>query len=267
MQEIRVDDVRLAVVDRGRGQPLLLVHGFPLDHAMWESQIEAFAASYRVIAPDLRGFGRSTASDGTVTMRRYADDLAALLDALHVDQPIVYCGLSMGGYIALAFWQAYAARLRALILCDTRAVADTPEVAAGRLETADRVLREGPAFVADAMLPRLFNSATHERRPEIVAAIRRTILGADPRGIAAAARGMAQRPDMSARLGEIACPTLVVVGRDDVISPPAEMRSIAQAIPNSHFVEIAGAGHMSPMEQPEAVNRAIADFLAGLATE
>ena len=266
MQEIRVGDVRLAVDDRGRGQPLLLVHGYPLDHAMWAGQIEALAASYRVIAPDLRGFGRSTASDGTLPMRRFADDLAGLLDALHVDEPIVYCGLSMGGYIALAFWQAYAARLRGLILCDTRAVADTPETAAGRLETAERVLREGPGFVADAMLPRLFTPATTERRPEAVESIRRTILGTDPRGIAAAARGMAQRPDMTARLAEIACPTLVLVGQHDVISPPAEMQAIAQAIPNSTFVQIADAGHMAPLEQPEAVNRAMREFLGRLTT-
>jgi 3-oxoadipate enol-lactonase len=264
MQEIRVDGVRLAVVDRGRGQPLLLVHGFPLNHTMWENQIQALSASCRVIAPDLRGFGHSTASAGAVSMRRFADDLAALLDALHVEQPIVLCGLSMGGYISFAFWQAYAARLCGLILCDTRAAADSPEAAAGRQAMAERVLRDGPGFVANAMLPRLCCAATHERRPEVAAAIRRMILAAPPQGVAAAALGMAQRLDMTALLPAIACPALVIVGRDDAISPAAEMRTIAQAMPRATFVEIADSGHMSPMEQPQAVNRAIADFLAGL---
>lgn len=261
MKYARVNDVELAYRDEGAGRPLALVHGFPLDHCMWDAQIAALATQWRVLAPDLRGFGRSGASDGPVAMRQFAADLAGLLDVLALNEPIVLGGLSMGGYIAFSFWEANPARVAGLILCDTRAAADAPAVAESREHTARRVLSEGPQFLADAMTPKLFAAATLSERPALVAAARDVMLKTDPRGIAAAALGMAVRPDMTARLPQIACPALVVVGAEDVISPPAEMRGIARAMPRARFVEIAGAGHMSPLEQPEAVNRAIEQFL------
>jgi 3-oxoadipate enol-lactonase len=283
----------IAYVDRGAGSPILFVHGFPLDHTMWDGQIEFFAKAggtsppgARVLAPDLPGLGRSTAgwsgfsredlageptpaesmgaSPSPRTMDDFADALAAFLDALDIREPVVYCGLSMGGYIAWQFWRRHAARLRALALCDTRATADTPDAVAGRHAMADRVLREGSKAAADAMLPRLFCDATRRDRPQLVERLRRMIEGNDPRGIASASLGMALRPDMTAALGEIACPTLVLVGQDDVISPPAEMRGIAEAIPRAKFVEIPDAGHMAPMENPSAVSTAIVEFLAML---
>jgi 3-oxoadipate enol-lactonase len=259
-----VNGIELALVDRGSGPIVLFVHGFPLDHSMWDAQIEAVSRRYRAIAPDLRGFGRSGVSDATVTMELMADDLAGLLDALGANEPIVLCGLSMGGYVALAFQRKYAARLRGLVLCDTRAKADTPEAAAGRLEMADRVLREGPAPLVETMMPRLFAEATVAGRPEIVESLRRVMMGTDPRGIAAAARGMAQRLDMTARLSAIDCPTLVLVGRHDALSGPDEMWAIAEAIPGARFIEIDRAGHLSPVENPAEVNAALLAFLAEL---
>jgi 3-oxoadipate enol-lactonase len=197
-------------------------------------------------------------------MEQFADDLAGMLDALRIDEPIVYCGLSMGGYIAFQFWRKYAARLRGLILCDTRAAADATAAAAARRIMADRVLAEGPAPLVETMLPRLFAEATRRGRPEMVEALRRVMMANSPEGIAAAACGMAVRPDMTAALGQIRCPTLVVVGQQDAISPPAEMRGIANAIPGAKYVEIPDAGHISPLENPAAVNAAILDFLATL---
>ncbi len=270
MKSFSVRGTELHCVDRGQGRPVLFVHGFPLDHTMWTAQIEALSSDYRVIAPDLRGFGRSLirSTGGTpvvpFTMEQFADDLAALLDALEVREPAVYCGLSMGGYIALQFQRKYAERLRGLALCDTRSTADTAEAAAGRRTMAERVLKEGPAFVAETMLPRLVCETTRQERPGLVEELRRVIMANCPQGIAAAALGMAQRPDMTASLGGIRCPTLVVVGQEDTISPPAEMRGIAAAIPRARFVEIPAAGHMSPMENPAAVTAAIAEFLATL---
>ena len=261
MKRIKLNGIELALVDEGAGPVVLLVHAFPLDHHIWDAQIATLAASYRVLAPDLRGFGGSAVTGGRVGIPQFADDLAALLDALAIATPVALAGLSLGGYVALAFWQAYAHRLRALVLCDTRAAADPPEVAAGRLTTADRVLAEGAEFLAQAMLPRLLSPETIERRPEIAASIRQNILGHDPRGIAAAARGMAVRPDMTAALGRIRCPTLVIVGREDSVSPPGEMRAIADAIPAARFVEIADAGHLSAVEQPDRVSGAMLDFL------
>ena len=197
-------------------------------------------------------------------MDQYADDLAGLLDGLAIREPVVLCGLSMGGYIAFQFWRRYAARLRGLILCDTRAAADTPEAAAARHGMAERVLREGPAPLVESMLPRLFAETTRQRQPQVVEQLRQVMMAGDPRGMAAAARGMAERPDMTPMLGEIRCPTLVLVGQNDVISTPAEMRGIAEAIPGAKFVEIPAAGHLAPLENAAEVNAAIAKFLAGL---
>jgi 3-oxoadipate enol-lactonase len=261
MPMIQVGDVRLNVIEKGRGTPLLLVHGYPLDHSMWRGQIDGLADTCRVIAPDLRGFGLSDVTPGTVTMEQMADDLAALLDALAIQGPIAFCGLSMGGYVAWQFALRHRVRLARLILCDTRAIADSAEAAAGRLKTAEKVLAEGSAVAADALLPKLFAPATYQQRPQIVEATRQVILRTKPDGIAAALRGMAQRPDVSSQLGRIDMPALLVCGQHDGISPPDEMRGIAAQMPNARFVEISDAGHMAPLEQPDAVIRAIREFL------
>ncbi len=259
-----VGDVRLACVDRGHGPPLLLIHGFPLDHRMWNAQIEALAGRCRVLAPDLRGFGASQVTPGTVSMEQMADDLAGLLEALKIDVPVVVCGLSMGGYVAWQFWCKYAERVQGLVLCDTRAAADTPEVAAGRLESAERVIREGPSVLVEGMIPKLLAPQTIAGKPQLADTLAEMIRRADPQGVAAALRGMAARPDFRGRLGQIACPTLVVVGRHDAISTVEEMTAIAAAIPAARLVEVPDAGHMSPLENPGAVNAAVLEFLAAL---
>ncbi len=222
-----------AVWDAGSGPTLLLVHGFPLDRSMWEGQVAGLAHGRRVIAPDLRGFGRSGVTPGIVTVGWHADDLAFILDALNVTGPVVLVGLSMGGYIAFQFFQRHRARLRGLVLCDTRAGADAPETAAGRRLLADRAEREGPQVWADMMLPRLLAPATLRHRPELLQRVRQMILAGDPRGQAATARGLAFRPDFTALLPQIDCPTLLVVGREDAISTPAETRALAAAIPGA----------------------------------
>ena len=259
---VKAGQVELQVVQRGTGMPVLLLHGFPLDHAMWDAQIERLSRRWQVIAPDLRGFGGSQVIPGTATMHQMADDLNALLDALAIDQPVVVCGLSMGGYVAFQFWRHHAARLRALVLCDTRAVADTPEAAAGRLKMVEQVLAAGTKQVADAMLPKLFSPATLQSNPDAVELQRRKILSAAPEGVAAALRGMAQRPDVSGYLPQIALPTLVLVGQQDAISTADEMRGIAAAIPAAELVVIPNSGHMTPLENPPAFNAAIEQFLA-----
>jgi len=262
MTRYAVGSIALNVVVAGSGPPLVLVHGFPLDHRMWQAQIEALADEHLVIAPDLRGFGASDVTPGTVTMQQMADDLAALLDVLAVGQPVTLAGLSMGGYVAWQFALRHRPRLARLILCDTRAQADTPEAAAGRLALADRVVAEGAAVVAETLLPRLFAPSTYTQRPALVAATREVILRTNPEGIAAALRGMAQRPDVRPQLREIEVPALVLGGEEDAISPPEEMQQIAQALPRGMWVPIPQAGHMAPCEQPQQVNQAIRQFLA-----
>lgn len=264
MQTKIVNNARLAFIDRGQGRVLLLAHGFPMDHAMWSAQIETLSKNHRVIAVDLRGFGQSEATEASTTMEQFADDLAALLDALGIDEPVVLAGLSMGGYVALAFWRKYASRLRGLILCDTRAEADSPETAQARQAAAQRVLKDGPNALVDGMAPKLFAKQTLEQRLELVDALRRMAQGCSAQGVAAAALGMGLRHDSTAMLGEIRCPTLVIVGLEDIVSPPEEMRRLAHAIPHAQLVEIPNAGHLSPMEQPDLVNAAIKEFLAGL---
>jgi pimeloyl-ACP methyl ester carboxylesterase len=264
MKRVDIAGTSLATVDQGDGSPLLLVHGFPLDHTMWNAQIEEFSGRWRVIAPDLRGFGQSGGAHEVVTMEEFAADLAALLDALDVTEPVVFCGLSMGGYIAWQFWRNFSFRLGALVLCDTRAVADTAEAAKVRRETAERVVREGTAWLATSMIEKLLSEATIRDRPEIVDAIRQTIGSANPQGVAAASRGMAQRVDATAWLASIDVPALVAVGQHDAISTVDEMRGIAGTIPRAQFAVIPDAGHVSPMENPRALNAAVSGFLEGL---
>lgn len=258
----------LAYIDRGQGLPVLLVHGFPLDHTMWGSQIEALAPYFRVIAPDLRGFGQSPLGDvdaqSGISMEEYADELVELLDAIGVAEPIVFVGFSMGGYIAWQFVRKYPERLRALIQCDTRAAADTEEGRAGRLKMAERIAEWGSARVAEMMEPKLFSTHALETKPHLMAELRRVVSQTAPAGIAAAQRGMAARPDVTVLLPTIQMPTLVLAGADDVIGPPQEMRSVAAAIPEAAFVEIPAAGHMTTMENPAAVNEALVAFLKEL---
>jgi pimeloyl-ACP methyl ester carboxylesterase len=252
----------LSFVERGQGTPLVLVHGFPLDRSMWHAQLSGLPDTCRLIAPDLRGFGKSEVTEGTVTMAQMADDIAALLDDLAIREPVVFCGLSMGGYVGWQFALRHGSRLAKLILCDTRSAADSADAVAGRLKTAERVLQEGAGVVAEGMLPKLFAPETHKIQPEIVAATKQVILRTAPAGIAAALRGMAERPDVTADLAEIDVPALLLCGQHDGISPPEEMRGIAQKLPKGRFLEIKDAGHMSPLEQPAAVNDAIRSFLA-----
>jgi pimeloyl-ACP methyl ester carboxylesterase len=268
MQRAALSTVELAYTDRGTGPPVLLVHGFPLDHTMWSGQIDALAERWRVVAPDLRGFGQSPLGNADpqagISMERYADDLAELLDVLGIRQPIVLAGFSMGGYVAWQFIRKHAGRLRGLIQCDTRAAADTEEAKAGRLKMAENVAEWGSARVAEMMGPKLLASRTFEQKPAVVAAVRQVVERTLPAAIAAAQRGMAARPDMTGLLPAIKVPTLIVVGAEDAISPPQEMKDIAAAIPSAEFVEVPDAGHMTTMENPAAVNTAISQFLSQL---
>jgi pimeloyl-ACP methyl ester carboxylesterase len=256
----------MAYVDRGAGMPVVLVHGFPLDHSMWNAQIDALSQRARVIAPDLRGFGQSPLGvadpDRGISMEQYADDIAALLDAIKITEPVVLIGLSMGGYVGWQFARKYPRRLRALAQLDTRAVADTEEARALRIKMADNVAEWGSGRVAEMMGPKLLAPKWFESRPDIVAAVRAMVERTPPAAIAAAQRGMASRPDMTSFLPQIKLPTLILVGDADVISPPKEMQAIAAAIPGAEFVVVPGSGHMTTMEQPETVNSALNNFFA-----
>jgi pimeloyl-ACP methyl ester carboxylesterase len=251
----------LTVNEFGKGHPVVLLHGFPMDHSVWDHQVQTLAARYRMITPDLHGLGFSKSCPGKITVEQWAGALVGMLDTLRIDVPIVLGGLSMGGYIAFQFFQSHRARLAGLILCDTRAAADTAQAAAGRLETAARLERDGTWFLPESMLPRLLAPATLDGRIDVVERLRRTMLAGDQFTYAAILRGLAERPDFTPLLPKIDCPTLLLVGRHDVISPVAEMTAIARAIPHARLGEIEDAGHVTPLEAPEAVTLAMCEFL------
>ena len=266
MKEALVGDIRLAYRDEGTGQPILLIHGFPFDHTMWDAQVSGLSGRRRVLAPDLRGFGRSVSgaeptAGETVTMDRFADDLAGLLEALAIDEPVAVAGLSMGGYIALAFWRKYRDRTGALLLCDTKAKADPPMNAELRLKAAAAFEKEGMDAAAEEMPRKLFSPTSLETKPEAVESIRAVIRRTRPPGAAAANRGMARRRDMESELSRIEVPVLLIVGEDDSISPPDEMAAMAARIPGAQFETIPNSGHLTPLENPEAFNARVAEFL------
>jgi pimeloyl-ACP methyl ester carboxylesterase len=267
MSVARVRGIELAYEVTGAGVPVVLLHGFPFNRTLWREQVEALRGRFSVVTVDLRGHGETPAIvDAPATMDEMAEDVAALLDELGINVPVVLGGLSMGGYVALAFYRLFPERVRALVLADTRPQADTDEARLNREETATRALREGMQTIADAMLPKLLAPATHAERPEIVARISDMILHTDPQGAAAALRGMAVRRDQTKLLREIKCPTLIIVGSLDAITPPADAELMQREIRGSRLEVLAGAGHVSNVERPAEFNRALEKFLDELET-
>ena len=257
---IGVHGVELAVELQGEGPAILFIHGYPLSRAIWEHQV-AHLDGTRRINPDLRGFGGSDAPDLGYSMATWADDLAALLDALGVERAVL-CGLSMGGYIAFEFVRRYRQRVAGLILVDTRAGADAEEGRKGR-DAAIQVARDkGPGAIADQMLPKLFAPASLAGLPQVVGQVEAAIRGTPVPGIVGALAAMRDRPDSRPLLPTLSdIPTLVIVGAEDKITPPSEARVMAEAIPGASLREIPGAGHLAPVEKPELVTAAIRGFL------
>jgi 3-oxoadipate enol-lactonase len=258
-----VGDLRVAYDDEGAGIPVVLLHGFPLGRWMWDETRTALRDRYRVVTPDLRGHGDTAVTPGPYSMDALADDLAGLLDALHLDR-VVVGGLSMGGYVAFAFWRRHAARVRGLILCDTRAGGDNAGEKVMRQSTAQVALDQGTAAVVDGMLPKLLAPRTLAERAELTAAVRTRLVGTDPRAVAASLLGMRERADSTPTLATITVPTLVLVGADDRLTPPALARELASGIPGATLAIVPGAGHLAPVEQPAATGAALRRFLDAL---
>jgi len=257
-----VRGIATAVDVQGDGPPVLFIHGFPLDRTMWRHMTAPLTGRQR-IAPDLRGLGMSDAPEGGYFVEEYADDMAALLEMLEIEQAVV-CGLSMGGYIALEMVRRHRHRLRGLILVSTRANADGAEAIAGRDEMIQLVQRQGCGALVDRMLPKLLAPETLWTMPDVVERVRTMIAGSSPAGVIGALAAMGERSDSTPLLREIDFPTLVVAGREDQFVPTDYSRSMADQIPDAHFTVIAGAGHLAPMEQPIATSRVIGEFLESL---
>ncbi len=245
--------------------PVLLIHGFPLDRTLWREQTRRLADIARLIAPDLRGLGESLLpSEGAVTLDDYASDLGALLDALGIERAVVG-GLSMGGYIAFAFYRRYRSRVRALILANTRAGADSPEGKKGRDDNIALARTQGAAALADKMLPKLLIPKTAALRAQVADEVKAMMARQSVAGIVAALAAMRDRPDATPWLAEIAVPTLIIAGADDTLIPLAEAEALRDAIRGARLVTIPRAAHLSNVEQPDAFNFAVREFLRSLA--
>lgn len=256
------DGLKLAYDEAGSGTPLLLVHGWPHDHTMWEGQLGGLATYARVLAPDLRGIGGSTVR-GPYTMDQYADDLIAFLEALGIARAVV-CGLSMGGYIAFAMLRRHRDRIRGLILADTRATADTDDARANRARLITLIEQEGMIALAERQLQPMLARATIERHAELVDNVRSMMASVPPEGAIGALRAMAERPDSTALLGTIDVPTLVVGGAEDAITTPDVLRDMAASIPKSRVEIVEQCGHLCPLERPAAFNHVVSEFLGTL---
>ncbi len=257
-----VGDTEIAYDDVGSGLPVVFLHAFPLNRTMWDPQVTTLVAESRCIAIDFRGLGESRGNP-PYTMDQYADDVAGVLDALHIERAVIV-GCSMGGYVAFAFWRRHRHRVRGLVLADTRATADTPEATARRQELIELARTQGNTAVANAQIAGLVGKTTREKRPDIYDAMHRLIAQAPTDGVIGALEAMIERPDSTDTCATIDVPTLVVVGDEDVLTPPKEARAMCASIRGSRLEVLQGAGHLSNVERPAAFNTVMSEFLARL---
>ena len=253
----------LEALPRPSGYPertLVLIHAFPLNARMWEPQLALAEAGWRVIAPHLRGTNGGPSQAPLVTMDDCAADLIDLLDALHIENAVIG-GLSMGGYVTFALFRHAPRYFRGMVLADTRPQADTPETIEGRKRLLAVVREKGAAAVADEMLPKLLGETTRRNRPDLVAHVGDLVRSNPPDAIAGAISALMSRPDSTPILPTIHCPTLILVGEEDVLTPPPLSQDMQQAIGGAELVMVPRAGHLSSIEQPEVFNAALARFL------
>lgn len=250
--------------DEGEGAPLVLVHGHPFDRSMWRPQVERFSQSgWRVIVPDLRGYGETTVVPGKTPLATFARDIVALLDHLEVGR-VVLGGLSMGGQIVMELHRLFPDRIRGLVLADTTPQAETQEGREQRNAMADRLLREGMEPYATEVLPKMVAPHNIDRQPAVAQHVLAMMLATSPEGAAAALRGRAERPDYVAMLERVAVPALVVVGADDEFTPVGDARLMADRLPQATLAVVDGAAHMPNLERQAAFDDVLQTFLDSL---
>lgn len=259
----RINGIDLAYSDLGQGQPVVFLHAFPLNRRMWEPQVQGLSDQYRTITIDLRGHGESDAPLWRYTLEQFADDIQGLMNHLSIAKA-TFVGLSMGGYILFALFRKYPRLIRALVLADTRSQADTEDGKAARFSMAQTAYQIGQQAIADAMIPKLLGPASVRNRNDLVQQLRTMITGNQISGIVGDLMAMEERPDSTPLLNRVACPTLVIVGEDDIATPLADAKVMASHIPHARFEVIPNAGHVSNMENPDAFNRALKTFLSSL---
>lgn len=254
----------------GDGPPIVFLHAFPLTYEMWQSQIEMLESNYTVLAPNARGFGSTSEFptapiEGEPSVEQMADDLNALLDALDIKEPIILCGLSMGGYTALHFAHKYSHRLRALVLCDTRAEADDDGTKAKREENIKLVSERGTWALAEKMGGMLLGETSRKQNSDLVAQVLQWGSSQQVGALVGALEALRDRPDATSWLPQIAVPTLLVFGEEDPLAPSHVMETLQKGIPNSRLEIIPRAGHLPNLEKPGRFNEVLLEFLASLA--
>jgi 3-oxoadipate enol-lactonase len=265
---VQFSDVAIEYDDSGPRDPsiptILFIHGYPLSRKIWQPQLRSLSGSARLVIPDLRGFGDSQASLGVYSMEMLADDCIKLLDQLGLINPIVICGLSMGGYIAFALYRKYPQRVQALILSATRAGADSQETKVNRDKAIALAEKEGTQAIVRLMLPKMFAPNTYIDHPELVEFVRNIILSASVPGITGVLAGMRDRPDYTSILPYIKVPTLLIFGDQDQFVQPSEVENMCKVIPSGQLQYIHNTGHLLNLEQPEIYNNHVRNFLASL---
>ncbi len=256
------DGHEIAFDERGQGQAVMFLHGFPHDRSLWAQQLDGLSGQAHCIAPDLRGFGGS-GRGGPFSMDRYADDVVCLMDHLEVRRAVVV-GVSMGGYVALALWRRHPTRIRALILCDTRAGSDDEAGRERRRQQIKLANEVGPRAVAAQVMEGMVGRTTRERSPEVVVELERLLDRAPLEGVVGALQAMIDRPDSTPDLATIDVPTLVISGAEDVLIPPREARALHEAIQGSSLEILEHAGHVPNVERPAAFNHVVGEFLSRL---
>ncbi len=246
------------------GRTLVLLHAFPLNADMWRPQLSAPPKGWRVLAPDLAGFGGTDDHEReNVGLDDYAADVVAWLDRLDIG-PVVLGGLSMGGYVALAIARLAPERLVALVLADTKAPADSEEARAGRDRMRETLSERGPDGVAEAMLPKLLGPTSQKARPELASDVRSMILSSPPAAIRRGIQRLRDRPDATSVLARIAVPALVLVGEEDAVTTVDDAEALQKGISRATLTVIPGAGHLSSLEAPARFNAALEGFLSTL---
>jgi len=261
-QAVRIDGRHVSYLEAGvpDGRVLLLLHAFPLSADMYRAQLESVPSGWRLIAPDLPGLGLSEDGDEPPSLDDYAKTVLQLIDRLALSSAAVG-GVSLGGYVTMAMARLEPRRIARLVLADTKAPADDEQGRQARDQMISKLDEHGIEAVADAMVPRLLGTTTQAQRPDIVQQVRSLILDNQPEGVERAILRLRDRPDATPGLAAIAVPTLVLVGDEDELTPPAEAQRLAAAITGARLERIPSAGHLASLEQPQAFNRALWTFL------
>ncbi len=260
---VRSSDIEISYEVVGRGPDVVLLHPFPANRGVWMPAAELLASRYRLVVPDLRGHGESGVGEGPATMQKHAADLARVIEAAGVRRA-VFAGESIGGYILFEFWRRMRERVSALVLCNTKAGADSEEARANRLRSAEDVENRGVEPFIDTMIPKLLAETTRATRPDLVERARAMMMKITPAGVAAVQRGMAVRPDSNPTLATIDVPTLLITGDEDTLTGIAEAEAMQRGIAGSAMKVIPRAGHYAMFEKHEEAARIVRQFLDGV---